>query len=550
MTNLTPTPEQKSIIDHSGNMVAIAKPGSGKTFVLSEKIRSILPGLSRHQGIIAISYTNKASDELKTRSLNNGVSQVSSFFGTIDRFCSSEIIFPFLPHLWGQPVKEYVINRIRDLDVDEQEQFSEIRENQVSLEEIEKHFELLQTYFKQGVLFLETSGALALYTLTHSKACQRYLQARYTHLFVDEYQDSGLEQHELFLKLEELGLVAVAVGDADQFIFGFSNKDSKYLLALAKRHNFKLFPITLNHRSHPSIINYSQRILSDDPDLLATDKNRVYQKECTGNQVAISNWIDKVMPKVIERFKIKKLSNIGVLVKGSVSGKLVNESLSTKHRFFENHLLEEDFSLCSRLFCQLLKYYFDLSITTQEIIDDSPTILTFQEIKKLRKEIRKIRSIHQNELFDIFNRIAFILLPNSQSKKAKTLLKRSLKEDLSQYFAPAKDDEVQIMTIHKAKGLEFDIVFHLDLYEWVFPGKQPGRGNDFDNPIYHSLEQDLNLHYVGVTRAKKACFLCTSTKRTKKNWQSGELETKRGRPSEFLNTDSLIKLRELLKIHF
>ena len=62
---MNPTEEQKNAIDYSQSMVIIAKPGSGKTFVISEKIRNILPALPDYKGVIAISYTNKASDELK-----------------------------------------------------------------------------------------------------------------------------------------------------------------------------------------------------------------------------------------------------------------------------------------------------------------------------------------------------------------------------------------------------------------------------------------------------------------------------------------------------
>ena len=548
MKTLTPTPEQQVAINYHGSMVAIAKPGSGKTFVMSEKIRLVLPILPDHQGVIAISYTNKASDELKKRSIKNGINQKSSFFGTIDKFCDSELIFPFLPHLWGKPENDFVVSRIRDLDKEKQDQFSKIKENQVSLDELESCLDILQWYFQQGILLLETSGALALYTLTNSQACQKYIKSRYTHIFVDEYQDSGLEQHELFLKFKKIGLNTVAVGDADQSIFGFSNKDSKYLLALAKSSDFKSFPIIFNHRCHPSIINYSQRILSGDAELLPADEIRVFLKECIGDQRAIARWIDNCIPKIIQDYGIEKKSDIGILIRSTISGKIVNNSIKLKHRFFKNHSLEENFSLWAQLFCQLLKYHYDSSITAQEIIDSSPTILTNQEVRKIRKEISKIRSMNQKELFDIFSKIAFSLLPNSQSDEVQGLLKKSLGEDLSQYFAPAEDDEVQLMTIHKAKGLEFDIVFHLDLYEWAFPAKQPGPGNDFNNTIYSSLEQDFNLHYVGLTRAKKACFLCTSTKRIKNKWQSEELEIKNGTPSEFLTHKPLITLREVAQL--
>lgn len=62
---MNPTPEQKEIIDYTGHTVVIANPGSGKTFTISRKIISILGELEFYQGVIAISYTNKASRELE-----------------------------------------------------------------------------------------------------------------------------------------------------------------------------------------------------------------------------------------------------------------------------------------------------------------------------------------------------------------------------------------------------------------------------------------------------------------------------------------------------
>ena len=94
------------------------------------------------------------------------------------------------------------------------------------------------------------------------------------------------------------------------------------------------------------------------------------------------------------------------------------------------------------------------------------------------------------------------------------------------------------MTLHKSKGLEFDLVIHLDLYEWILPSKQAGANNDFNNPVYPSYIQDLNLHYVGLTRAIKACILFTSTKRT-----NHKNQIKNARDSEFLSLNGVEKLR-------
>ena len=73
-----------------------------------------------------------------------------------------------------------------------------------------------------------------------------------------------------------------------------------------------------------------------------------------------------------------------------------------------------------------------------------------------------------------------------------------------------ENNKVLLMTLHNAKGLEFNIVFHMDMYKWIIP-------NEFGDES--SVQQDLNLHYVGLTRAKDACYIMNGTARfrNKKN---------------------------------
>ena len=94
-----PTNEQKAILNHDGNIVVTANPGSGKTYTIVEKIGDVLSELPSYKGVIAISFTNKASDELKKRCKRKGIDPKHSFFGTIDKFYISEIIIPFASHL-------------------------------------------------------------------------------------------------------------------------------------------------------------------------------------------------------------------------------------------------------------------------------------------------------------------------------------------------------------------------------------------------------------------------------------------------------------------
>ncbi|MDC4712853.1 UvrD-helicase domain-containing protein [Acinetobacter baumannii] len=65
MKTLNLTQQQIEAIEYSSNLVILACPGSGKTTVMKEKIRKSIPTLLSHQGVIAMTFTKKASAELK-----------------------------------------------------------------------------------------------------------------------------------------------------------------------------------------------------------------------------------------------------------------------------------------------------------------------------------------------------------------------------------------------------------------------------------------------------------------------------------------------------
>lgn len=527
-------------------MVIIAKPGSGKTLVLSEKIRGVLPGIARHQGVIAISYTNKASDELKRRSTRGGIDRKSSFFGTIDKFCDGEIIIPFLRQLWGKPENEVNVRKYVSLSEEEKGAIPDPGRSSIPAEDVADNLDQIRRLFLDGTLVLDATGALAVYVLNNSEPCRRYLISRYTHILIDEYQDAGPEQHALFLRMKDLGMTAVAVGDADQSIFKFSGKDSRFLLELAKRDDFRSMPVNYNHRCHPSIINYSQRLLNENAEVLDTEECRVFLKATQGDQKAIAQWIDSYLSTAMTAYDVRNNCEVGILVRNNLSGELVSGSFGTPHRLFVTHPLEDHFSLWGGLFCRLLTYRYDDRATIQDIIDASRGSLSSGDSRKVRQRIRALRNCEHAELLLLIEEIASILEPGSHDDGALRILEESGENGLAASFSPANEDEVQVMSIHKAKGLEFDLVFQLDLYEWSFPAKGPGPDDDWDNLVFHDWNQDLNLHYVAITRARKACVLCSSTRRTKKKWQSEELETKNGRPSEFLSLSGLPALRKEL----
>ena len=163
---MEPTPIQRNIIQEEGNTVVLAMPGSGKTFVLSEKIRRILESdvLKDYQGVIAISYTVKSSGHLKRKTLQNGTWEKNSFFGTIDSFCLTQIILPFGHYVIGYPKEEVVPITENDLEKDKMVDFEWINKIHPDYEEInEAVWENLYELFKEGKVLVSSLELVALH---------------------------------------------------------------------------------------------------------------------------------------------------------------------------------------------------------------------------------------------------------------------------------------------------------------------------------------------------------------------------------------------------
>lgn len=536
MSAFTPTLEQTSAIDCATSCVITACPGSGKTAVVSEKVRNALPSLPAYKGVIAISYTNKASAELKKRCTKNATDVKRSFFGTIDKFCISEIVLPFLPHFFdGSAIQPTEVVK-RDALQDEEKLVYDI-----SVVDDTKFLSGAISLFQNGKIVLETVGRLAVEILSSSPACQAYLRARYSHVFIDEYQDSGIEQHRLFLLMRDQGLIAVAVGDVRQSIYAFAGRDPAFLKKLCEDDSgFEKFQLTQNHRSHPSIINYSNRLLDATAPLLPSPKEQVYRKSIDGGPAAIAAWIDLNIPKIVEVFKVKELREIGILVKTHALGTAIHDALKTKSKLARDSQLEGSKLTSSIRFAAILRMRLDPDSTIQALLDQISFSGDRPSKAKLRFYLAQCKSGPLESL--VTNMIEAIKLIEGQDPHIDSLSELTaalLDQTELDSLTPPTENEVQLMTLHKSKGLEFDVVIHLDLYNWILPQRTVVPG-DY-TPHFENWEQCLNLHYVGVTRARKAALLITSTVRINSLGQ-----VKRGEPSQFFELPGLDGLYKTL----
>lgn len=547
---MVPTEIQKNIILCDGNVVVLASPGSGKTFVLSEKIRRVLKEniALDYQGVIAISYTRKASANLKKRTLGDGMQNKNSFFGTIDNFCLTQIIETFGTYTFGCSSKDIEVKGLNELYNNGKKLFEWVTEIHPDYTDIEEsQFADLEKLFRQGYVLVESLELLALHIIKNSSACQKYLQARYKYVFIDEFQDADTYTNELFLLLLDLGLTGIAVGDVNQSIYGFAHKDSIYLKSLVKNTNFTSFTLGDNFRCSVPIINYSNRLLDENCNILdtdKTDKEGMYLVRVNGSEYSIAEYLDNEIESIKSKWSVTDNSEIAILVKNERTQKIIDENLENPHRLVKTTSLDMDLNPKSRLYTLLLCYYFDDSVSFMSVLDEyvEYEALTLYDRNRLYEESLVVKSTEEDDIDQLsihFKTIADILLPKIQDGASLQKLNKTLasEKDLESY-KPISSNEIQVMTLHKSKGLEFDVVFHLNMSDWELPYKKIEHG-DFNNPQYPNWEQDINLHFVGITRARKACYLVRGTQRT----NSYEC-LKNAKDSEFLCIHGLETLRK------
>jgi DNA helicase-2/ATP-dependent DNA helicase PcrA len=225
--------------------------------------------------------------------------------------------------------------------------------------------------------------------------------------------------------------------------------------------------------------------------------------------------------------------------------------LKTPHRLFVSNELDLNLNIWSAIFSNLLYFVFDRGFKFIDVIEvfssyDNFSSIDLKKLNVCKKNIEQLSSekpIDKEGLKLEFIKIAKIIAPNLVSNESVELLDSVLNNSIElNSYQTANENEINILTLHKSKGIEYDVIIHLDLYEWVFPNKRPGANNDFNNPVFGDWNQDLNLHYVGLTRARKGCILMSSTER-----HNNKMIKRQGKNSEFISLNGIEKLRYVSK---
>ena len=233
----------------SENSVAIsASAGTGKTYMLVERIKRDLIKKDNYQTYAAITFTNKAAKEVSDRL--GGVQL--GFVGTNDKFILNEVIVPFARDIYYQIGKKVI-------------------KTDYSEKEKKKNWtELLVRFINSGIVGTYTdahynfSFQLALHILKKSHAARRYLKSRYFRIYIDEYQDSDKNMHDFFMYINKvLNIPLFIVGDPKQSIYEWRGAYKKGFEDLLGNNKYDSFELLHNFRSNQQIQNYATIFMED-----------------------------------------------------------------------------------------------------------------------------------------------------------------------------------------------------------------------------------------------------------------------------------------------
>ena len=242
----------EAVTHDDGPLLVIAGAGSGKTRVLTHRIAHLIrnEGVSPFE-ILAITFTNKAADEMKQRvaKLVGPVAQkmwVSTFHSACVRILrrdGSKLGYPSSFTIYDQADSARLVGYvIRDLGLDPkkfpprsvQGSISSVKNEGVGVEEYSDRAQVIferkiAEVYREYQARLERAGAMDfddLLSVTvrlfrEQPEVLEHYQHRFKHVLVDEYQDTNRVQNELVLMLGDAHHSVFVVGDGDQSVYGF-----------------------------------------------------------------------------------------------------------------------------------------------------------------------------------------------------------------------------------------------------------------------------------------------------------------------------------------
>lgn len=290
---------QQAVVDFSGkNLLVIAGAGSGKTRVLTERIKKMILDLKKGEKILGITFSNKAAEELKERLIETiGKQKLEefTFIGTIHGFCldivTSRGSAIGLPdelhicesyndrlHIFKEAIESIPSFKTEYLGPDAAKNQKIIKNLLDDLSTAKKNLKfaddynddpLIQTLFEeydnmllqQGVIDFDDILRYTYQLLTERESISRLYRKIYKYICIDEAQDLNKAQYEVIKALAGHQIGVTMVGDPNQSIYGFSGATNEYINKLfLNDFNAQKIQLYENYRSSKMVIAAANKI--------------------------------------------------------------------------------------------------------------------------------------------------------------------------------------------------------------------------------------------------------------------------------------------------
>jgi len=268
--------QQKAVAHGRGHLLIVAGPGTGKTHTLTHRIAFVIENFAKPEAILAITFTNKAAEEMRQRVKKlTGPLVANLTLGTFHSFCLS--LLRAHHHQAGLSPDFEIIGE------EEQRELTKTLWPENSAAERDKMLEAISRLkasdddtnaeanaWRQAYDFaLRQNGQLdfddllleAIRLLEHEEV-RHEIHRRYQWIFVDEYQDINPAQHQLLKLLVHDNAVLTAIGDPNQAIYGFRGANVNYFSRFTQDFaNATELRLEENYRSAPTILSASTQVI-------------------------------------------------------------------------------------------------------------------------------------------------------------------------------------------------------------------------------------------------------------------------------------------------
>lgn len=426
----------------------------------------------------------------------------------------------------------------------------------------EKHRDVFEKYKKclYGHGYIDFSLLIfeALEQIRTNDSVQQYLRT-IQYLVVDEYQDVDDLQENLISEIAHAGANICVVGDDDQTIYQFRGSNAYNMISFSERyHDVHQVRLETNFRCVKGIVDVADCVIR-------SNEERIPKKMIANNDAEQTEIIARRFPNKQDEHswiseKIKQLHEDGVPYKEIAvlvrKGKHLNAIISALDKqdipfssnsaepFFMGEYFEKFADTLSILvdmdrekFYECWQGYMDEKqlqnafkylrrcarggkVSLSKIITDFCEQTNFLDESLEDYEKRKISVDGIVTILSDYDEIYGDWQLSSRIDGVLNFLGTQAKEEYKYHDFKTNDpdeDAVQLMTVHKAKGLEFHTVFIPELMEREFPilnmgGKQYWQvlGSVFEEnkeKYLTGLDDERKLFYVAVTRAKKNLYM-------------------------------------------